>query len=526
MYNRSDQRALYLIEKLIQFGIQNHMVDKWDITYTRNRLLQLFELDAPYKGEFDVNTEKIPETATPILEELLDYAYSKKLIPHNNSTYRDLFDTRIMGILMPKPSELIERFDRIKKREGIEAATEDFYTLCQKSDYIRVSRIAKNIKWNYESPFGNLEITINLTKPEKDPKEIAALKTAPQVGYPKCVLCPENVGYGGRVNHPPRQTLRTLPLTLDGQRWYFQYSPYVYYNEHCIVLSENHVPMKICKETFVRLLEFLDHFPHYFIGSNADLPIVGGSILNHDHFQGGHYTFPMEKAGIEYSVESDCYPNIDMGVVNWPMSTLRLTSRSREELIEACSHILDIWRNYSDPSVDIVANTKDRDGNIVNHNTITPIARKNSKGQFEIDLVFRNNRTTGNHPLGIFHPHAPLHHIKKENIGLIEVMGLFILPGRLKDELTAIENILTGKIDITDELNDEGHPLNKHLPWIHELIDTHGTGLSEDRAHRVLLDGVGDKCTRVLEDAGVFKTTKEGRKAFNRFLAKCNIHAE
>ena len=520
MNNAKDDRALYLIEKLLVFGLENDMISKWDITYTRNNLLALFDLDMPYEGEVD---RDIPEVATPLLEELLDYAYDKGLIPHNNSTYRDLFDTKIMGTLMPRPSEVIERFNEKKKSEGIKAATDDFYTLCQKSDYIRTSRIAKNIKWGYESSFGNLEITINLTKPEKDPKEIASLKTAPQVGYPKCPLCPENVGYRGRVNHPARQTHRILPLTLDEKRWYFQYSPYVYYNEHCIVLSEKHVPMRISRDTFIRLLEFLDKFPHYFIGSNADLPIVGGSILNHDHFQGGHYTFPMEVADIEYTVKSNRYPNIDMGVVNWPMSALRLQSDSRDDLVDACSHILDTWRKYSDPSVDIIDSTEDKDGNTVYHNTITPIARKNKKEQFEIDLVFRNNRTSDEYPLGIFHPHAPLHHIKKENIGLIEVMGLFILPGRLKDELAAIEDILIGKSNISHELEDESHPLCKHLNWIGELIDKYGTNLSEDKAHKAVAYGVGEKCTQVLKDAGVFKTTREGRDAFNRFLKQCDI---
>ena len=520
MSKKDSDNLLLLIEKLLLFGIENHLIEHEDITYTRNQLLALFNLDLPYEGTIDEST--IPATATPILEELLDYAYDFKLIPHDNVTYRDLFDTQIMGLLMPKPSEIIRRFHEVKEREGIEAATNYFYTLCQKSDYIRVSRIAKNIKWDYESPFGKLEITINLTKPEKDPKEIAALKTATQVGYPKCVLCPENVGYRGRINHPARQTLRTLPLQLHGQTWHLQYSPYVYYNEHCIVLSEEHRPMHISEDTFMRLFEFLDYFPHYFIGSNADLPIVGGSILNHDHFQGGHYTFPMELAEIEYSVQSNSYPNVDMGVVNWPMSTLRLQSNSKEELIEACSNILNIWRDYSDPSVDIIASTKDRDNCVIPHNTITPIARKNSTGQLEIDLVFRNNRTTDEHPLGIFHPHASLHHIKKENIGLIEVMGLFILPGRLKEELASIESILTGGAS-AGHISQIDKPLNKHMPWIEELIEEHGTSLNPDSARKVVRDGVGKKCTQVLRDAGVFKTTEAGRKAFNRFLTECNI---
>ncbi|NMA96131.1 MAG: UDP-glucose--hexose-1-phosphate uridylyltransferase [Clostridiales bacterium] len=508
------------IERLLQYGIQNSIIDREDITYTRNKLLALFDLDMPYKG--DMKATSVPETATPILEELLDYAYELGLIPQNNLTYRDLFDTKIMGALMPKPSEIIRHFQNIKDTQGIEKATDYFYELCQKCDYIRVSRIAKNKKWDYESPFGRLEITINLTKPEKDPREIAALRDAVQVGYPKCVLCPENVGYRGRLNHPARQTLRTIPIDLHGERWHLQYSPYVYYNEHCIVLSEEHVPMNITKKTFKNLLSFLDHFPHYFIGSNADLPIVGGSILNHDHFQGGRYTFPMEVAEVEYSMQSaDCL-DVNIGVVNWPMSALRLSSNNIHNLIDICTNILNTWRSYSDPSIDIIAESKDEFDNSIPHNTITPIARKNKKGEFEIDLVFRNNRTTDEHPLGIFHPHAPLHHIKKENIGLIEVMGLFILPGRLKEELASIKAILMGDYTV-DRIKDVDHPLNKHSYWIEELISCYGNRLNSAKAQKVIENGVGKKCTQVLVDAGVFKTTPNGREAFNRFLSTCNI---
>jgi len=521
--DKLQQHAAYLVEKLLAFGLANDMISGFDVTYTRNQLLDLLKIDEPYPEPLDFGSLEVPETATPILEELLDYAVQRGLIPEDTLTYRDLFDTRIMGLLMPKPSEIIQRFNRIKEEKGIKAATDDFYNLCQKSDYIRVSRIARNIKWQYDSEFGQLEITINLTKPEKDPREIAALKSAPQVGYPKCLLCPENVGYAGRVNHPARQTLRVLPVKLKGEQWYFQYSPYVYYNQHCIVLSEQHVPMKISRETFERLFEFLEYFPHYFIGSNADLPIVGGSILNHDHFQGGYYTFPMEKASIEYYLKSQEYPDVTMGVVHWPMSVLRVRYPKPHVLVELADKLLHLWRDYSDPSVDVLAFTTNEKGEKVPHNTITPIARLGSDGLYELDLVFRNNRTSKEHPMGIFHPHQELHHIKKENIGLIEVMGLFILPGRLKDELANICDILAGKKPVSDDIHRESHPLNKHLHWIEELTSKYGSNLDDETAHRVIRDAVGEKCLQVLHHAGVFKATKEGRQAFDRFLETAGI---
>jgi UDPglucose--hexose-1-phosphate uridylyltransferase len=514
----------YIVEQLLAFGLKNKMISKADIIYTRNQLLDILKIEEPYPQHLELEQLEVPSTATPILEKLLDYAVEHKLIPEDTSTYKDLFDTRIMGLLMPKPSEITKRFHSIKQQKGIQAATDDFYNLCQKSDYIRVNRIARNIKWEYQCDFGTLEITINLTKPEKDPREIAALKQAPQVGYPKCVLCPENVGYAGRVNHPARQTLRTLPIELNGESWYFQYSPYVYYNQHCIVLYEKHVPMKITKKTFVRLLEFLKYFPHYFIGSNADLPIVGGSILNHDHFQGGYHAFPMEKAPIEYTLKCDNYPQVNIGVVHWPMSTLRLISKETQPLVDLADYLLNLWKTYSEPSVDILAFTKDKQNKMTPHNTITPIARKNKDGYYELDLVFRNNRTNQEHPMGIFHPHKELHHIKKENIGLIEVMGLFILPGRLKSELSQIQEFLTGQrsIECKSILNDN-HPLFKHLDWIKELLAKHDNSLDKPSAQKVVQDAVGQKCLEVLHDAGVFKATKEGRLAFDRFLKTAGI---
>lgn len=523
--SQQKSRVQYLIEQLLAFGLQNKMIDEEDIIYTRNQLLETLQVDEPYEHPIPLASIDVPETATPILEELLDYAADKGIIPENTLTYRDLLDTKIMGFLMPKPSAVIQRFHSLKEQFGIEYAANDFYSLCQKSDYIRVNRIARNQKWTYKSSYGELEITINLTKPEKDPREIAALKSAPQVGYPKCQLCIENVGYPGRINHPARQTLRTIPIKLQGENWYFQFSPYVYYHQHCIVFDERHVPMKITEKTFARLFDFLRLMPHYFIGSNADLPIVGGSILNHDHFQGGYHTFPMEKAPIEYELSCKDFPNIALGVVHWPMSTLRMQCSEPEQLIELSSRLLSLWREYSDPSIDILAYSKGDDGKMIPHNTITPIARRKENGDFEIDLVFRNNRTSKEHPMGIFHPHSEIHHIKKENIGLIEVMGLFILPGRLKEELKAIQALLTGEsvLPKDGELYSEEHPLFKHLPWIKELLSIHGSNLSQDQAQRVIRDAVGEKCLQVLHHAGVFKTDPNGRKAFNRFLQLAGI---
>lgn len=513
------EKAPILIERLLAYGLKNQMIHHEDITFLRNQLMDLLRISQPLDDPNISIDEDIPNTATPILEELLDYAAEQGIIPENTLVYRDLLDTKIMGLITPLPSQVIHRFNRIKESQGIKEATDDFYKLCQKSDYIRVNRIAKNQEWDYESNFGTLKITINLTKPEKDPREIAALKNAPQVGYPKCLLCPENVGYGGRINHPARQNHRTLPLKLGGEQWYFQYSPYVYYHQHCIVLKEEHVPMKISYKTFERLFDFLKLFPHYFIGSNADLPIVGGSILNHDHFQGGYYTFPMEIAPIEYSLSSKEYPQVKAGVLNWPMSTLRLACAEASVLIELADKILRLWRSYSCPEVGILSESLNEKGEIIPHNTITPIARQNDDGLYELDLVFRNNRTSAEFPLGIFHPHPEIHHIKKENIGLIEVMGLFILPGRLQSELSKIKDILIGKVPFDKEdLSIHEHPLHEHSQWIEYLIGTYGMNNSEEEAKAILEKSVGKKCEQVLKDAGVFKITKEGRQAFNDFL--------
>ena len=517
--NYTTEDAAFSVEVLLRYAAENGLTDQADINFVRNALLDLLALDKPYTGPKDPSMTPLPEFPTPLLEPLLDYLAESGLLPDNTLTQRDLTDTRIMGELLQKPSAILNRFAVLQETAGIEEATASFYRLCQKSDYIRMERIARNMQWTSESPYGPLQITINLTKPEKDPREIAAQKHAPQSGYPKCLLCPENVGYAGSVNHPARQTLRTLPLTLQGEPWHFQYSPYVYYNEHCIVLKEAHVPMKLERKTFERLLDFVDAYPHYFIGSNADLPIVGGSILNHDHFQGGRYVFPMETASLEYDLHNARYDQIRAGVVHWPMSVLRLQSLSREALADAAENVLINWCSYSDPAAEILAFSNTAEGKPVPHNTLTPIARRKADCTYELDLVLRNNRTDDRHPLGIFHPHQDLHHIKKENIGLIEVMGLFILPGRLLQELKALAELLTGETAYDSAaLAACDHPLSHHAHWMQGLAAHLGTELDKETARQVLRQAVGDKCQRVLEDAGVFKTDTTGRAAFDRFL--------
>ena len=504
------------VEKLLAFGQAHGLVEGLDVVGARNALLDtlgIAEPAAPY-------TDELPPTATPILAELVDYAVAKGLIGETG-TERELFDTRLMGLLMPRPNETIARFSAIRDAQGVQAATDWFYNLGRMSNYIRVDQVARNILWPHESPYGTLEITINLSKPEKDPAEIAKLKNAPSSGYPACQLCVENLGYAGRLNHPPRQTLRFIPMTFGDEQWYFQYSPYVYYREHCIVFKGEHVPMRITRDTFRRLLSFVGQFPHYFLGSNADLPIVGGSILNHDHFQGGAHILPMAKAGIQIPLAVEDHPEVEAGIVHWPMSAVRLTGKDPDVLEELANRVLEAWRAYSDPACDILAETQGAP-----HNTITPICRRRGEA-YELDLVLRNNRTSDEHPMGIFHPHAPWHHIQRENIGLIEVMGLFILPGRLKNELSGIEDLLCGKAPFDSatrfQLAQESHPLNKHLPWIEELLGKYGMGLSPEQAHAAIEREVGDICTHVLEDAGVYKDTSEGREGMLRFLATCGI---
>ena len=436
------------------------------------------------------------------------YAAEQMLIPDNTITYRDLFDTKIMSMLVPRPSEVVRRFYDLYEKESPQAATDYFYKLSRDTDYIRRYRVKKDLKWTADTEFGTLDITINLSKPEKDPKAIAAAKLAKQSGYPKCLLCKENEGYAGRINHPARQNHRIIPVTINQSDWFFQYSPYVYYNEHCIVFNANHTPMKIERATFGKLLDFVQQFPHYFVGSNADLPIVGGSILSHDHFQGGHYEFAMAKAPVEKNFSVAGYEDVDAGIVAWPMSVIRLSGMDTDRIIALADVILNKWREYTDEEAFIYAYTDNEP-----HNTITPIARKRGD-KFELDLVLRNNITTQEHPLGVYHPHAKLHHIKKENIGLIEVMGLAVLPARLKGEMAHLkEAILAGKDLRADE------ELAKHADWVDEFRPKYDAITAEN------IDGIVEKeiglvFMQVLEDAGVYKRTEEGQKAFDRFI-KC-----
>lgn len=487
------------IKRLVQYGIDAGLTPECERIYTTNLLLELFHED-DYE-EVEVNGGKELEE---ILGELLDEACSRGII-ENSVVYRDLFDTRMMNCLMPRPAQVQETFWK-KYEESPEAATDYYYKLSQDSDYIRRYRVKKDWKWTVDSPYGEIDITINLSKPEKDPKAIAAAKNAKASSYPKCLLCVENEGYAGRVNHPARENHRIMPITVNDSAWGFQYSPYVYYNEHCIVFNGKHTPMKIEKETFMKLFDFVKLFPHYFLGSNADLPIVGGSILSHDHFQGGHYTFAMAKAPIEKHFEVKGFEDVESGIVKWPLSVIRLRSKDEKRLIELGTHILNAWRGYTDEEAFVFAET---DGEP--HNTITPIARKVGE-IYELDLTLRNNITTEEHPLGLYHPHAEYHNIKKENIGLIEVMGLAVLPSRLKQELeTLAEYIVEGK-DIS-----ENEMIEKHTKWVEKFLPKYDT-ITKENVMDILKEEVGIVFTKVLEDAGVYKCTEEGRTAFARFL--------
>jgi len=500
-------------EELILFAQDKGFIGEHDIPYVRNALIDILKI--PSTEGAQVPEDFVPgETATSILEVMLDYMAENGLVG-DTITERELMDTRIMGVFMARPSDFVREFKAIEKESGIKAATDWFYAMSRASNYIRVDAVSKNILWPHDAgKYGTLEITINLSKPEKDPREIAKLKTIPQAGYPKCLLCLDNMGYAGRLNHPARQTLRTIPLELDDEAWYMQYSPYVYYNEHCIIFKHEHVPMKISRSTFKRLLEFVEKFPHYFLGSNADLPIVGGSILNHDHFQGGAHILPMAKAKVRAEYKHAQHPEVEVSVLDWPMSVVRLKGSCPNELVDMADEMLAGWRGYSDEACDILAFSGDTP-----HNTITPIARRRD-GAYELDLVLRNNRTSDEHKLGIFHPHDEWHHIKKENIGLIEVMGLFILPGRLRGELELIENILTGSTPYdAAALADESNPLSKHAGWIADMVAKNGCSMSSGDAHALLEREVGDICTHVLSDAGVYKDTPEGQAGIERFLS-------
>ncbi|CAH1205641.1 Galactose-1-phosphate uridylyltransferase [Paenibacillus auburnensis] len=509
------QQALYAIEQLVLFASHHQLIQPADVDYSRNELLDQFGFSEPYALEF--NEAPLTSPQAP-LDVLIDYGFETGLIPENTDTYRDLLDAKIMGLLMARPSEVNAEFYSLAAEQGITAATDRFYKLSIDSNYIRMDRVAKNVYWLQDSPYGDIEMTINLSKPEKSPKEIAMARLLPPPVYPKCQLCRENVGYAGRVNHPPRQNLRIIPMELNNEKWFFQYSPYVYYNEHCIVFHHDHVPMKLTKDTLKRLLSFVESFPHYFIGSNADLPIVGGSILTHDHFQGGRHTFPIQKAPKEDSFTHASYPGVSLSIVKWPMSVLRLHGEDPAVLLECGNALYEAWQGYSDPEADVLA-FSDVDGVQTPHNTVTPIVRRAEDGGFEMDLVLRNNRTSEEYPEGIFHPHREMHHIKKENIGLIEVMGLAILPGRLKEELDAVAGILAGDQALQQAVkNEEGHALALHASWIDELVERFGTGLGREEAVKVVQNEVGIKFTHILEHAGVYKRTPEGQAAFRRFV--------
>ena len=488
------------IKKLVQYGINTGITPESERIYTTNLLLDLFHEDNYEDVDCDLNNLVLED----ILAELLDIAAERGII-ENSIGYRDLFDTKLMNTLMPRPSQIQQTFWE-KYKVSPETATDYYYKLSQDSDYIRRYRIAKDRKWTVDTKYGTLDITINLSKPEKDPKAIAAAGKAKSSSYPKCQLCMENEGYAGRVNHPARQNHRIIPITVNDTPWGFQYSPYVYYNEHCIVFNSKHTPMKIERNTFIKLFDFVKLFPHYFLGSNADLPIVGGSILSHDHFQGGHYTFAMAKAPIEKHVTIPGFEDVEAGIVKWPLSVLRIRHKDSDRLVDLAAHVLEVWRGYTDEAAFIFAET---DGEP--HNTITPIARKVGD-MYELDLTLRNNITTSEHPLGVYHPHAQYHHIKKENIGLIEVMGLAVLPARLKEELELLEEYILEGRDIASN-----EKIEKHAAWAAEFLPKY-KDINKDNIHEILQKEVGIVFTHVLEDAGVYKCTQEGRDAFMRFI--------
>ncbi len=493
------------IKKLVQYGIDTGLTEECERAYVTNLVLDVMQEDEYTDPDCDLSNIVLED----VLADLLDEAVAKGLI-EDSVVYRDLFDTRLMNCLCPRPATVQKTFWE-KYEKSPQDATDYFFNLSRNSDYIRTYRVKKDKKWTVDTDYGTLDITINLSKPEKDPKAIAAAKNAKQSSYPKCLLCMENEGYAGRVNHPARENHRIIPITINDCKWGFQYSPYVYYNEHCIVFNGQHVPMKVEKATFIKLFDFIKLFPHYFLGSNADLPIVGGSILSHDHFQGGHYTFAMEKAPIieEFTVKG--YEDVKAGIVKWPLSVIRLQCKDEKRIIELADHILQTWRGYTDEDAFVYAET---DGEP--HNTITPIARRRGD-LFELDLALRNNITTEEHPLGVYHPHEKLHHIKKENIGLIEVMGLAVLPARLKGELEELADAIVKGEDIR-----ANETLEKHADWVDEFMAEYkaaGKTVDASNIEKVLQQEVGKVFCKVLEDAGVFKCTEEGLAEFRRFIA-------
>lgn len=489
------------IAKLIAYALEKQLIQPEEKNWAVNTLLEMLELDGCALPEIPVG-EQIDLPA--VMDALLDDAYERGVLKENSIVYRDLFDTRLMGALTPRPAQVIEKFNTLY-RQSPKEATDWYYRFSQDTNYIRRDRIARDVQWKTMTEYGELDITINLSKPEKDPKAIAAARNLPASNYPRCQLCAENEGYAGRVNHPARQNHRIVPITINGSPWFLQYSPYVYYNEHCICLNREHVPMKIDRACFGKLLDFVRQFPHYFVGSNADLPIVGGSILAHDHFQGGHYTFAMEKAPVETPVCFAGFDDVQAGIVKWPMSVIRLNGEDPQRLIDLADRILTSWRGYTDREAMILAET---DGEP--HNTITPIARRRGEC-YELDLVLRNNLTTEEHPLGLYHPHAELHHIKKENIGLIEVMGLAVLPARLKAELAAVAEKLADGSDLrADELTAS------HADWAEAFAKNYT--ITKDNAMEIVQKETGLVFAKVLEHAGVYKRTPEGKEAFLRFI--------
>lgn len=492
------------VAKLVRYAENTGLIAPEDHIWAVNTLLEALKLDSYEEPVLDDAPIDLPA----VLDELMDDAHARGVMENDSIVYRDLFDTSLMGRLTPPPREVIAKFRALYAQNPVEA-TNWYYKFSQDTNYIRRDRIARDMQWKADTAYGELDITINLSKPEKDPKAIAAARDLPAASYPKCQLCPENAGYAGRVNHPARQNHRIIPITIDQTPWYMQYSPYVYYNEHCIVFNSVHTPMKIDRACFRKLLDFIGQFPHYFVGSNADLPIVGGSILAHDHFQGGRYEFAMAKAPVETELHFTGFDDIRAGIVRWPMSVIRLTAADPDRLVELADRILNAWRGYTDAEATIFAET---DG--VPHNTITPIARRRGS-DYEIDLVLRNNLTTEEHPLGLYHPHAELHHIKKENIGLIEVMGLAVLPARLKNELAVLgEKMVKGEGLRADPLTAS------HAEWAERIMQENE--VTADNVTDILQREVGLVFAQVLEHAGVYKRTEEGKKAFLRFAESVN----
>ncbi len=510
------------IADLVGYGLAAGLIETEDALYSANKILEVLQLEELEESaetaiqEYETMTQEEREGLIPRLEEtlahILDYAYGAGLIEDNTVTRRDLFDTKIMGLLTDRPSHIAEQFLQLY-RESPEKATDWFYKFSQDTDYIRRYRICKDEKWVTATAYGDLDITINLSKPEKDPKAIAAAGKAKASGYPKCLLCRENAGYAGRMNHPARQNHRPIPITIAGGSWFLQYSPYVYYNEHCIVFNGQHQPMKIDRSAFAKLFDFVTVFPHYFVGSNADLPIVGGSILSHEHFQGGHYEFAMAKAPTDREVSFAGFEDVKAGIVRWPMSVIRITGPDRDRLLDLADKILGCWRGYTDEEAFIFAETEGTP-----HNTITPIARRRGE-DYEMDLVLRNNMTTDEHPLGVYHPHADLHHIKKENIGLIELMGLAVLPARLKGEMASLRQAVLEGRDLRQD-----PVLEKHADWADEWMKKYER-VDESTIDQIIHDEIGFVFARVLEDAGVYKRDEQGQQYFMRFIDYVNTES-